>query len=576
MPIPWWTVDSLAKVFPDNQRPAHASSAIDLAAARGEREDAQVALAVPPGDRVKKAAFAFTDLRGPGGSRIGKQRLDAFWQWFVFVHENPRANRDHATVLRRAPGFFPDAFLEAKEFPLRAGMTQPLWVRVSVPPDAAPGGYRGRLTLSLDFESGKAERIDVPIRLEVWPFSIPASPTIRHTEWMYPTLVSDYYHIEAWSDAHWTWLERIAADMAAHRQDMILTPFSELVQVTRRDDGKFAYDLTRLDRWLDIFQAAGVTWIEGGHVAGRVGGWDSPIVLGRLRVLDARGKPVDTSREAMPDAAYEPILRGMLQRVHARLRERGLADRYVQHIADEPIPKNMDSWTKIAAKVRRWLPGVRTIDAVMAEGMEKACDIRVPQVQEVHGPSRVKPPQELWSYVCVFPQGVYPNRFLDYPSVRNRILFWLSWSLGLKGFLHWGYAYWHTWVNVPGSGTPGAVPISPWTDAAAGSHYCGDAMPLPAGDPHIVYPGKSTICSSIRWEVVRKGLEDYETLRLLEQALRRPTRRNAAAQARGQEILKLVRSTIAPSPAGHSHDAALLLTTRRQAGETISLLRPEE
>ena len=40
---------------------------------------------------------------------------------------------------------------------------------------------------------------------------------------------------------------------------------------------------------------------------------------------------------------------------------------------------------------------------------------------------------------------------------------------------------------------------------------------LPAGDTHVIYPGKNGPLSSLRFEAHRKGIEDYELLEKLKQ-----------------------------------------------------------
>lgn len=572
MAISWWVVDALEKVFPESRRPVDAAGRVFLRACRRETEDAQVAIEIPPKQRVTKATFAFTDLKGPRGAKISKDCCEGFWEWYVYVQANPPGNADPATYLRKAPAFFPDAFLEEKEVGLRGGVTQPLWLSVRVPADAAPGEYKGHVTVSLTFRyTGALERFSVPIVVQVWPLTLPEKPTLRHTEWFEPGTLADYYHCEPWSETHWTWLGRVARDMAAHKQDMILTRYPGLVKTTETKTGRLQFDFTRLDRWLDTFEGAGVDWIEGGHIARRTGDWESPIDFLRWPVEGPNGKPIDTSPDAMSSREFEKYVKGILKATYDHIKARGLADRLVQHIADEPVDANVASWTRISAKVRKWLPGVPRIDATMAEGLEDYCEIRVPQIQHVMEPSKRKPPKELWSYVCLAPQGIYPNRFLDYASIRNRILFWLSWSLNLKGFLHWGYAHWRVWQCLPVD-----IPVSPWMDCTGASIYSTDCQPLPAGDTHIVYPGRRSICSSIRWEVIRKGFEDYELLRMFEQAVRRPAKRSAPAASRGKALLEGVKRSIAPDPARHTHDAGALVGIRRAIGETLTELVPEK
>lgn len=573
--IEYWTTHSLEKVFPDSERPPRACDGISLKAARNETEDAQVAIRLPRGVEVSRASYRLTPLNGPDGAGIPAACLSAYWQWPIYVTHNPPANRDPATYLRKAPAFFPDAFLEEREIRIRDEWTQPLWFSVSVPADAAPGHYAGTLAIELQVRDGDPVRLEVPVGLEVWPFALPDRFHLHHTEWFWPEAFVRLHGVEIWSEEHWAWIEKVAADMARHKQDMILTRFTpwggpetlrpSLVRMTRRADGTFEFDFSRLDRWVETFKAAGVEWIEGGHVARRVGGWHSQINFKRFSLCDRKGDLIPTGRDAMPDEEFEPIVEALLKAVYAHLKERGWHGKYVQHVADEPSPENAESWRRVAGLVKEWLPDVPRIDAVMAEGLEGCVEVRVPQIQEIRGPSALQEPEQLWSYVCLAPQGIYPNRFLDYASIRNRIIFWLSWTLGLKGFLHWGYNAWRAWTGVP---VP--VPISPWTDATGGSIYCQDRNPLPAGDPHIVYPGRETICSSIRWEVVRKGFEDYEYLWLLDDLAGKAPQ--GAARQRAEELLARVRQEIAPDPAAHTRDDQFLLAIREQIGEAIAEL----
>ena len=572
MAIELWTTHSLDKVFPETEKPPAASASISLKAARNETEDAQVVLRIPKGAEIAHASFRLPDLVGPQGRTIPKDHLSAAWIWYTYVLNNPPQNRDPSSYLRKAPAFFPDAFLEERTIAIRDEWTQPLWVSVNVPRGTPAGGYHGTLCLELLARGGEKHLLEVPISVTVWPFALPDEFHLHHTEWFWPEMLVRYYHLEPWSEEHWRWIEKVATDMARHRQDMILTPFSTLVRITRTSSGRVSCDFSRLDRWVKTFRKAGVTWIEGSHVAGRVAGWQSDISWRRLPVHHANGRAVGTSREKLPDREFEPYLEQFLKAIHAHLRRRGWAERYVQHIADEPIPANMPSWRCCAGKVRAWLPGVPIIDAVMSHGLEDLVDWPVPQIQHTGREVPRHPHQELWSYVCLAPQGQYPNRFLDYPSLRNRIIFWLSWSLGLKGFLHWGYNSWRAW-----QGVPVAVDISPWLDASAGSIYCADREPLPAGDPHIVYPGRSSICSSIRWEVIRKGMEDFEYLHLLEQAASvAGGRKRSAALTAARKLLSRVRSEIAPDPLGHTRDDRVLLSAREQIGQLLAKLAGED
>jgi hypothetical protein len=571
MQIDMWTTHSLDKLFPESERPPGAGQTISLKAARNETEDAQVVVRIPKGTEIASASFSLPELVRAEGGVIPKEHLSASWIWYTYVLSNPPQNRDPSSYLRKAPAFFPDAFLEDREIRIRDEWTQPLWVSVRVPEGTPAGEYRGDVEVHLVEKEGGEHTLRVPITLMVWPFTLPAKGHLHHTEWYEAESLAQYYRLEPWSEAHWQWIERMAADMAAHRQDMFLTHLTELVRVKRTKTGDLSFDFSRFDRWVRTFREAGLDWIEGSWAATRVAGFRSQIVWQRFPVYGPDGETRDESIEKLSHGEFETYAEQFLKAVYTHLRRQGWDKQYVQHISDEPVPENKDDWCRCAGKVREWLPGVPIIDAVMSEGLEGYIDWRVPQIQHTGPEVPRHESEELWSYVCLEPQGQYPNRFLDYPSIRNRIIFWLSWSLGLKGFLHWGYNYW-----VPWEGVPARIPVSPWLDATGASIYCADREPLPAGDPHIVYPGEKQICSSIRWEVVRKGLEDFEYLYLLEHAVESAPSGRDQEVAAARELLERVRGEIARDPLNHTRDDAALLSVREEAGELLSLLAAED
>jgi len=567
MGIAVWTTHALDKLFPQTEPPPRCSRSISLKAGRNESEDAQIAVRPAKGTTVEQASVHFSDLVAENGARIAADSLSGHWQWYTYVLQNPPWSTDPGSWLRNAPGFFPDAFVEDHAVRVAAEWTQPLWVRVRVPEDASPGAYRGEATVVCKCASGDVEEIIVPIELTVWPFTLPKAPRFLHTEWFSPTVVARYYRVEPWSEEHWQWIRRIAEDVADHRVDMVLTDYGELVDVSEGKDGEWAFGFERLDRWIGIFRSAGVEWIEGAHVAGR-GRWTDPFDWRLPTILGRSGEPLGKyARENLEKAAADEVMKRWLQGIYAHIAERWGLEKVVQHIADEPLPENWQTWLALRDKVVEWLPGVRNIDAVMCEELIGKVDVRVPQIQELDPAKPTWDGEELWSYVCLAPQGHGPNRFVDIESIRNRILFWIAFSLGLKGFLHWGYAQWRKW----GPAWPDSVDFSPWTDAAAGTHYNTDYQRLPAGDAYIVYPGRKGVCSSIRWETVRNGIEDLEMLRMLEAAA---TRDGGATEA-GRKALALIariRSDLAHSAAVYTRDDRELLLAREEAGDLLAEL----
>ena len=105
---------------------------------------------------------------------------------------------------------------------------------------------------------------------------------------------------------------------------------------------------------------------------------------------------------------------------------------------------------------------------------------------------------------------------LDMELIRTRYLHWANLLYDLKGYLHWGLnMYQHSpggvWTGAchPQKGQGGIAPV----EASAQDNINNDT--LPAGDTHILYPMGQKILTSVRFEMMRAGCEDYELLALL-------------------------------------------------------------
>jgi hypothetical protein len=154
----------------------------------------------------------------------------------------------------------------------------------------------------------------------------------------------------------------------------------------------------------------------------------------------------------------------------------------------------------------------------MPEELQKYCDVWVPQLGRFDAQmemirQRISSGHEVWFYVCLFPNGRYMNRLMDYPLLKARLLPWLDFRYGFSGFLHWGWSYW----------TPDPVlDTQPVIDA--------NTELLPSGDAFIVYPDRErkSVYSSIRLETMLQGTEDYEMLAALK--ARDPSTANRLAQ----------------------------------------------
>ena len=109
----------------------------------------------------------------------------------------------------------------------------------------------------------------------------------------------------------------------------------------------------------------------------------------------------------------------------------------------------------------------------------------------------------LWWYVCCGPGEPYNNFFVTMPALSHRVLFWQQKRETIEGLLYWDTAWWN----------PADVK-NPWTDMATVKEINKSIR----GDGSLFYPGKQVgvdgPVSSLRLEMIRDGLEDFEYLTL--------------------------------------------------------------
>ncbi len=488
-------VDALEKVFRDTPVPAMVEQR-PVAVARGETASLQVMAWAPVAMRELTATCAdFTRVDDDGAAAV----LEPAAVRFVgYVYVDRATPRRASQPLGEAPGYFPDPLLEDEWVNAPAG-AQPVYVTVPIPADAAAGVYTADVTVSGQV-GGTARSATRAVQLEVMPVTVPPQ-TLWHTNWWRMTDRHLGIDVRPGTAGYEALMRRYARNMAAHRQNVAFISALNLVVVTRDADGRLRFDFGGFDRWVRVFQDEGVIGrIEGGHLGTRRGGWESQFGAfiwvegedGWERIL------VETD-----DPRVEPFYAQFLPALVEHLETRGWLEVYLQHIADEPMAYNLETYRQIAELVERYGPALRVIEATHSRELVDVIDVWVPQLHDWARAAdfyraRAAAGDEVWFYTCLYPQGDWANRFIEQHLLKTRLLHWINFRHGATGYLHWGYNAWTA-----------KDPFRYATRDHGGGTY------LPAGDPWIVYPGRTGPLDSLRWEAVRDGIADYELLRAL-------------------------------------------------------------
>jgi hypothetical protein len=566
-----WAQDSMTRIFPQQTAPRHGGRHVLLQAARNEIEDFQIGVCGPPRQLNEVRATA-SPLTAEGGAVIDAGQLDMLYADYVPVHwHSPDCAPDD--LEGSAPGFYPDPLLP--ELWRGVGRVQfpgtiSVWVRVRVPETAVPGTYRGEVEVCWN-----GGRDSVAVELQVWPFVLPRRSHLRMTNWFLPGPILQFHRLQPMTEQFWQVIDLYARNLADHRQNVILTPFTslsgsgelrdgriqaQLVDICQTAAGEYAFDFAAFDRWVECFFQHGFELIEGGHLAG---GSERPALPMVRRPGQERAERLPFTSTREPE--YRAYLEQFLKALRRHLAKRGWLERFVLHLSDEPHGDQFEAYTGLSGFVKGIAPEIPLIDAMGAPEYAPYADHPVPieHRYEEFVQASGKPREQVWFYYCCAPTGPWPNRFLDYPLIRVRIFTWAAFRYGIPGFLHWGLNHW-------GWHPPfyREEVYNPYDNTTGGS--------LQAGDSYVLYPPRMPSQShepvnSIRWEIVRKAMEDYEYLYLLRERVA-AGKGNSLDVERGAALLRELEEEVVPTMAEHTRDARYLANFRRRVGEAIARL----
>jgi len=492
--VAFWLESSLKRVFPAS---APGTTNLHLLAARNSRIAFQACLR----NRRVHPLSVECSVAGADDLQATVRRV-GYVPLLHFTTDTDAAELDGAGLL---PGLVPDPLFPEAKASVAPWENQSFWITLTIPADARPGTRE--LTARYTFHNGK-QRAELPVRLEIVPRVIQPRHDFDVIHWWRGEAIWDYYKTGMFDEKWWQLTRAYLADMLAHGSDVVYVPIffnrretfqrpCQLLGITSPQPDVYQFDWAQVKRFTDMAKDVGFRKFEWSHL------WIYWGVENPIRAYTQRdGKwvmlwPPDT--KATSDT-YLAFLKQFLPAFHRFLTEENLLAASYFHLSDEPSGgQHIENYKRARKVLRELAPWMKVMDALsdVRYGREGLTDIPIPIVSSAQAYIDEKIPH--WVYYCCAPQGPWLNRFLDTPLPKVRMSGWLFYRLGAKGFLHWGYNYWHKIEQ--------EVMTDPFTDASAA------AWPMiPYGDPFMVYPGEAGPIDSIRWEVFAESLQDYALL----------------------------------------------------------------
>ncbi|HOD96480.1 MAG TPA: DUF6067 family protein [Candidatus Hydrogenedentes bacterium] len=566
----WWT-SSGWKIRKNRPLPSARGAAVRIETARNEAEAAQLVLL--PEKRLTNVQVSVTDLAGQDGSVIPAAAIDVLKVGYVpvLLPTDPTA----------PPADWADPLPPQKEgLSVEAGVNQPFWVRVKPGKDTAAGEYRGKLLVTADDDYYR----EVPFEVHVFDFTLPDRMTCVTTLGLDHDLAIRYHGVSTDADRR-----RVVDAYLKAMADHHLTP----------------HDLAPLDpfrvHWPDISPENPPEDIKSLKVYIDWDAYDRGTERGfkefhfnSVRIpLQGMGwgnfhytKEPSICGFTEDTPVYQHLFADYCRQLQAHFQEKGWLEDSFIYWFDEPDEKDYPFVLNGFKKFKKHAPGIgRMITEEIAEGLYGGPDIWCPLPflwNEKDARAREALGERIWWYVCTLPKEPYAGLFIDHPATDFRVWLWQTWERKISGFLIWHTILWNSVTGYPDPDHP----QNPYEDAMAWAYGYSENTPLPwgNGDARFLYPPEAVAngrpskpnldapVDTIRIEMLRDGIEDYEYLAMLKRGIENKRAYLSAEEFKTLEALLEVPDAISRSLEVFTKDPAPIEARRRELAQALELL----
>lgn len=391
-----------------------------------------------------------------------------------------------------------DCLEDAEAFHMRAKSARGIWLRIDIPEDAEPGLYSAELTVNASGEKSLSLKLEVHVLDRLLPD--PADWTYHLDLWQNPFAVARVHDVELWSEQHFAAMKPLYEMLAGAGQKCITTSilhrpwggqtldhFESMVKHTLKTDGSWFFDYSIFDNWVKFMMELGISekincysLIPWGN---QLWYFDEALGLDTFMVANA------SSAEFA--AYWTPFLKDFA----AHLKEKGWYDISTIAMDERPQEDMLNAIHLIQEQAGLKITSAANYDPGISEHVYDLSVAPGHLLPEEVLEQRRKKGQLTTYYVCCADE--FPNNFTYSPPAEGVWQGWFAFAKKHDGFLRWAY---NSWVEDPVRDTR----FRTW----------------PSGDTFFVYPGAR---SSIRWEKLVEGIQDYEKLRILSAELKKST-----------------------------------------------------
>ncbi len=505
--------------------PVAAEASVELA--REEEEGVQITLAALE-TPLEEVQLSVGELRNAAGEALPASALSI--HRIDFVQTNPPQYYAAGPV-----GWWPDVVFPATGVErIAPGENQAFWVTVAADGQTPAGVYKGEVAIAA---KGQPVR-KVGLSVRVWDFALPRPGKFEVVGCFHPYMLKNFYR---WDKIREEVVAKWAAFIVRKRWNptlyfsKALTPNGEPLKAAL-GEGLNAINLLDPSKFLDRDESRTFTW----PTPEQEKELREAATAARAEFVAAGGDPAKTKLYVSGfDEQHDREQYRLMKHVFTLAKEAAPGARAYTTTTYPPLGE-------LAGVVDTWVP-------LLGSDSE---DLRARQAagDEVH------------FYVYAHPFRPYPNpNIIDYHGADARVTFWAASRKGYSGFLHYLFNGWKANNDQPGP----RWPQQPWLP------FSGENQKNRNGSGYFIYPGPDGVpVASVRMELVREGIEDWETIELLREVVAKAKAQTPPPVALAQAEAALEEAAaIAPALDEFTLDMGRILSARRSVAEAILALK---
>ena len=374
-----------------------------------------------------------------------------------------------------------------------AGRKQPVWMTVSVPSDARPGKYSGKLTVTSSNAKARSLNVELTVADHVLP---PARDWAFHLDlWQNPYSVARYENVPLWSEAHFEAMRPVMRMLAEAGQKSVTATimsrpwngqtedaFGSMVTKIRRIDGTWLYDYTIFDRWVEFMFSLGIDRQINCYSM-------IPWALQFDYIDQATSSPA-TFQAAPGSEEYNEYWGAFIADFARHLKAKGWFEKTMIAMDERPL----ESMQAVLGLIRKIEPAFKIS---LAGNYHEPVIYDIVDFSETFSgkqefPESAKAKRKELGLTTTFYTccaEAHPNMFVISNPDEAAWLGWFAQAENYDGYLRWAYNSWT---------------LDPLTDTRFRT--------WPAGDCFVVYPGGR---GSVRFSKLVEGIQDFEKVRIL-------------------------------------------------------------